>query len=88
MKHKYTAVISGLCLFLGVGVAGVASVANAGGGGHGCVYSGQIASIDDKSPLLASEDSGKVLDPELLLQLKQEASEVAPENALEPVIHN
>lgn len=82
MKHKYTAVISGLCLFLGVGVA------YAGGGGQGCVYSGQIASIDDKSPLLASEEGEKLLDPELLLQLKQEATEVAPENALKSVIHN
>ena len=85
MKHKYTAVISSLCLFLGVGVAGVAY---AGGGGQGCVYSGQLASIDDKSPLLASEEGEKLLDPELLLQLKQEATEVAPENALKPVIHN
>jgi len=78
MKPKYIAVISGLCLFLGVGVA------NAGGGGHGCVYSGQIASIDDSSPLLANEDSEQLLDPELLLQLKEQEAEVAPE----PIVHN
>ena len=78
MKRTYIAVISGLCLFLGLGVA------NAGGGGHGCVYSGQIASIDDKSPLLASEEGEKLQNPELLLQLKQEAAEVAPK----PIVHN
>jgi len=78
MKPKYISVISGLCLFLGAGIA------NAGGGGHGCVYSGQIASVDGQSPLLANEDSEQLLDPELLLQLKQDDAEVAPE----PIVHN
>ena len=78
MKPNFIAVISGLCFLLAAGIA------NAGGGGHGCVYSGQIASIDDQSPLLANEDSEQLLDPELLLQLKQEEVEVAPA----PVVHN
>jgi len=77
MKPKYITVISGLCLILAAGVA------NAAGGGEGCVYSGHIASIDDQSPLVAKEGS-ELLDPELLLQLKQQEAEIAPE----PVVHN
>jgi len=78
MKPKYIAVISSLGLFL------VASIANAGGGGEGCIYSGQLASMDDQSPLVAKEGGELLLNPELLLQLKQEETEIAPE----PIVHN
>lgn len=55
------------------------------GGAGGCIYSGQLAELENAQPLVPADEDGTRIDPKWLLELEQqEVSDATPA----PVVHN